>query len=149
MPRFVILYHETSPDYERPSHWDFMLEVGNTLRTWSLPHSPGAVASQEVVALANHRAEYLTFEGPLSENRGTVSQWDSGAYKVEKGEVEKGEVEKGEVEVGGIDEEAGSRLVVRLSGEKLRGRVKLEKFSGLVEKEVASPQRWRFTWSAD
>lgn len=140
MPRFVILYHETPPDYERPTHWDFMLEVeasegveantgANTavLRTWTLPEPPDSVAAQEAESLPDHRIEYLTLEGPLSHDRGSVTQWDSGTYEVEAGDIASAE---------------SSSLVVRLHGDKMNGRVELVR-------EDAIAQRWRFCWSAD
>ena len=32
MVRYVVLQHETPKDHLRPTHWDFMLESGGTLR---------------------------------------------------------------------------------------------------------------------
>ena len=42
MPRFVILLHECPLDFERPTHFDLMLEDGDTLRTWALESEPRA-----------------------------------------------------------------------------------------------------------
>src|SRR3954469_24553164 len=75
--RFVILEHD------HPFlHWDFMLEFENRLRTWRLatPPAPGAVAAE---ALADHRLEYLNYEGPVGGNRGHVRRWDRGTYTIE------------------------------------------------------------------
>jgi hypothetical protein len=100
MPRFVLLYHECPPDYERPSHWDLMLEAGGVLRTWALMQLPrdwhavqsrtalahpscSPVAANNTVradALGDHRLAYLDKEGPLSGNRGAVRRIDSGTY---------------------------------------------------------------------
>ena len=33
--------------------------------------------------LADHRIDYLDFEGSVSDNRGTVTRWDTGQYRVE------------------------------------------------------------------
>jgi hypothetical protein len=103
MPRFVLLYHDCPPDYERPSHWDFMLESGDVLRTWALEQLPQEWAAaraqtakahsscpllakgREVAALplGDHRLDYLTIEGPLSGNRGSVVRVAEGSFSVE------------------------------------------------------------------
>ena len=100
MPRFVLLYHDCPPHYERPSHWDLMLQAGEALRTWALPRLPHAwavfqqrtassypdcppVACADSVGaerLADHRLDYLDLEGPLSGDRGTVRRIDCGTY---------------------------------------------------------------------
>ena len=100
MPRFVLLYHACPPNYERPSHWDLMLEVGDALHTWALqelPHDWRAaqratmaidsscppVATGDAVdaqQLGHHRKSYLEYEGPLSGDRGQVHRIDSGNY---------------------------------------------------------------------
>ena len=77
MPRYVILEHASNG-----VHWDIMLEVGDTLRTWAVdvPIAPGwAIPAR---TLANHRVAYLDYEGPISRDRGTVKSWDSGTYRV-------------------------------------------------------------------
>lgn len=81
--RFVILAH----DFPQ-LHWDLMLEEAESLRTWRLlkePDSPNPITAE---ALPNHRKHYLTYEGPLSGNRGTVTQWDSGTYDVLQADAE-------------------------------------------------------------
>lgn len=95
--RFVILHHEFPDGHPRPSHWDFMLEWEprvegeNTLRTWALEQSPleafaelEAAAEIEIPAirLEDHRAHYLTYEGPISDDRGRVCRIASGTYRV-------------------------------------------------------------------
>jgi hypothetical protein len=103
MPSFVLHYHECPPNYERKSHWDFMLEVRGALRTWALSALPAgwraaqlrtqelcfgcapAATVDEVVAepLDDHRLEYLEYEGPVSGDRGRVLRIDSGIYATE------------------------------------------------------------------
>jgi hypothetical protein len=103
MPRFVLLFHECPPSYDRPSHWDLMLEAGEMLRTWALdrlphdwsaahsrtaasvPDCPAVVAENGVVAvqLRDHRRNFLEFDGPLSANRGTVKRVAAGTYSIE------------------------------------------------------------------
>jgi hypothetical protein len=100
MPRFVLLYHACPPNYERPSHWDLMLEAGDALHTWALQELPRdwraaqratmaidstcpPVANGDAVdaqQLGHHRKSYLDYEGPLSGNRGQVHRIDSGSY---------------------------------------------------------------------
>ncbi len=76
MPRFVILEHDFP---ER--HFDFMLEDGGVLLTWRLAQWPLPHSSREpATQLADHRLHYLDYEGPVSGNRGTVLQQDSGTY---------------------------------------------------------------------
>jgi hypothetical protein len=100
MPRFVLLYHDCPPSFGRTSHWDFMLESGDVLRTWALeclprdwqaaharttaanPNCPLLSAENTVAAtqLGDHRRDYLEKEGPLSGDRGTVMRVAAGTY---------------------------------------------------------------------
>lgn len=82
MPRYVILHHLTPPGHARPTHWDLMLESRGVLRTWALPHPPGSGQSMAAEALPDHRLNYLTYEGPVSADRGRVARWDQGQYTV-------------------------------------------------------------------
>jgi hypothetical protein len=101
MPRFVLLYHECPRGYDRASHWDFMLEVGESLRTWALFELPqdwqaaqsltaslfptcAAVSAVNLVGaepLGDHRRDYLEYEGPVSGQRGRVMRIDAGGYR--------------------------------------------------------------------
>ena len=79
MPRFVILTHD-----HPHLHWDLMLESLGTLRTWRLAEELTAKPPSKAIAaepLPDHRIAYLTYEGPVSGDRGTVSQWDAGTYE--------------------------------------------------------------------
>ncbi len=80
MPRFVILHHEMPPESTRSNHWDLMLEHGSHLETWELPVAPRVGTQLKIVPLANHRVEYLDYEGPLTNHRGTVTRHDWGRY---------------------------------------------------------------------
>jgi hypothetical protein len=80
MPRFVILRH----DSPRGEHFDFMLEAGDALKTWALPRPPEIGVEMDCEALADHRLAYLDCEGPISGQRGSVSQWDCGTYTLER-----------------------------------------------------------------
>ena len=77
MPRFVILEHTWNG-----VHWDIMLEAGEALRTWSADTPISGGWAVPVRAMADHRAAYLDYEGPVSGNRGEVKQWDSGTFHV-------------------------------------------------------------------
>jgi len=102
MPRFVILEHD------RPFlHWDFMLESGETLRTWRLLEAPSPHQSVKAEPLGDHRRAYLDYEGPVSGDRGTVQRWDAGTFE-------------------GTADSIGLVEIV-LSGQRCRGRVMLQR----------------------
>jgi hypothetical protein len=105
MPRYVILWHACPPDYARPSHYDFMLESGDALRTWALAERPRPGAEIAAERLPDHRKAYLDYEGAVSGGRGSVARWDVGTYTLQS--------------------EDGNRLVATLDGRRLRGVVKL------------------------
>ena len=112
MPRFVRLQHD------HPFlHWDFMLESGGALRTWRLTSPPQADLVITATPLGEHRLAYLDYEGPLSDNRGTVVRWDRGDYE--------------------MVEDSGSRVVVRLNGKRTRGTATLSK---------GATEEWRMTF---
>nr|WP_165245356.1 DNA polymerase ligase N-terminal domain-containing protein [Paludisphaera soli] len=73
--RFVLLEHRWEG-----VHWDFMLERGGVLKTWALDDLPGPGAEAPARALADHRAAYLDYEGPVSRGRGSVRRVDGGVY---------------------------------------------------------------------
>lgn len=83
--RFVVLFHEMPCDDDRASHFDWMFEMDGALRTWAVESIMGIktfdseTSSSEqfrwpAVKLANHRIDYLEYEGPISKNRGKVSR---------------------------------------------------------------------------
>ena len=73
--RYAILRHE---GIEQP-HFDLMFETaqGSKLATWRSDVWP-IENTVQVERLADHRAEYLTYEGPISGNRGQVRRVASG-----------------------------------------------------------------------
>ncbi len=97
MPRFVILRH----DAPRGLHYDFMLESGGVLKTWSLPQPPQPGVEIPCEALPDHRLAYLDYEGPVSGDRGSVTRWDCGTYTIER--------------------ESDEEWLVELEGEQVRG----------------------------
>lgn len=80
MSRFVILRHESPQGL----HFDLMLELGDVLKTWALPQSPQPGLELPCEALPDHRLAYLDYEGPISGQRGSVTQWDRGTYTLER-----------------------------------------------------------------
>lgn len=75
MPRFVILEH-----HHQGVHWDFMLEAGESLRTWRLAAAPVSDAAIAATPLPDHRRMYLDYEGEISGGRGHVTRWDWGEF---------------------------------------------------------------------
>jgi hypothetical protein len=78
---YVVLRHE---GIEKP-HFDLMFQTapGSALATWRSDKWPIEKAVT-VEKLADHRAAYLTFEGNISGNRGTVRRIEQGISAVEK-----------------------------------------------------------------
>ena len=72
--RFAILRHDWPV-----LHFDLLLEAGDACRTWRLFSEPVAwpVAVERI---ADHRLHYLSYEGPVSGDRGSVKRWDFGTY---------------------------------------------------------------------
>lgn len=79
--RFAILHHRL----DEGEHWDLMLEHGDVLLTWQLLREPINRASLPITArrIGDHRKAYLDYEGPLTDNRGTVRRVDSGIVEFE------------------------------------------------------------------
>lgn len=80
MNNFVIQHHALATS----EHWDLMLEQTHTLVTWQVPLSPEKWADHAVKCrkLPDHRKIYLTYEGPVSNNRGEVHIVFRGIYKL-------------------------------------------------------------------
>jgi hypothetical protein len=108
---FVILLHAGYGD----DHYDLLLQLpsGGALATWRLPGDPADLAagrSLPATKLPDHRAAYLTYEGPVSGRRGTVRRTD-----------------KGPCELIRADE---GRWEFRLAGETCRGLFELRRADG-------------------
>lgn len=85
--QFVLLHHEVPAGAARGSHWDLMIESVGGLMTWALPQEPTADADYSSTSgqgraqrLPDHRLAYLTFEGPLGGQRGSVVRCDAGTH---------------------------------------------------------------------
>lgn len=100
--KFVIHHHVTVPE-----HYDLMLEAEETLHTWQLTtkNLTSLLSGRriEAVKIHDHRKMYLEYEGPVSCDRGHVSLFDSGEYRLMK--------------------EKKHRTEYFFSGKKLTGRV--------------------------
>ena len=85
-----------------------MLEEEHDLATWALDVLPGDTpATIRATRLPAHRLAYLTYEGPVSGDRGHVQQGDAGDFEWVTREPH--------------------LLCVQLQGQLLRGRATLER----------------------
>jgi hypothetical protein len=132
MPRFVLLLHHCPADRPRATHFDLMFEAGDTLQTWALDRLPAACAAlgveRELVApsntvaaqrLADHRRDYLEYEGQVSGDRGTVRRLDGGQYRL--GELPltfilNGRVLSGEIEIAANSDDSAACLLTYRPG---------------------------------
>jgi hypothetical protein len=102
MPRFAILAH----DHPAP-HWDLFLEAGPVLRSWRLLAPLPAAGPVAAEPAADHRLNYLDYEGPVSGGRGTVARVDAGSFTWAADEAD--------------------RLAVRLAGDRFVGTLTIRR----------------------
>jgi hypothetical protein len=69
---FVLLRHTGHGD----EHYDLMVQIPSQERllTWRLTAPPQSVPAPAAIRIQDHRAIYLTYEGPISGNRGKVER---------------------------------------------------------------------------
>lgn len=126
-------------------HYDFRLEVGGVMRSWSIPKGPSLDSGVKRLALPteDHALEYRHFEGVIpkgSYGAGSVMIWDEGTYNPE---VEREDGSRAEV-VGREEAEEVVRkglrdgnLKFRLYGKKLKGSFALVRTSGFGGRKEA------------
>lgn len=117
MPKFVLLEHVGHPDDPGGRHFDLLLEDGAACRTWKLlavPQPGGdGVAARE---LPRHRLEWLERqEAEVSGNRGVARRIDAGTFEA--------------VALDADSLAEADRLVLKVDGERLAGRLRLEAVS--------------------
>ncbi len=80
---FVLLKHDLPEGSTIGSHWDLMIQDGDHLATWRLESDLFQTHEQSAERLDSHRLDYLTYEGPISGNRGSVRQVDQGEFRIQ------------------------------------------------------------------
>ncbi|MEU0947986.1 DNA polymerase ligase N-terminal domain-containing protein [Streptomyces canus] len=120
-PRFVVQIHDAST-----MHFDFRLQVGDVLKSWSIPKGPSDVPKDKRLAVPteDHPLEYEDFEGVIPEGEyggGTVIVWDRGTYEPLSHDRQGRPVDFAE------SLERG-HATFRLHGTKLRGQYALTRF---------------------
>ncbi len=80
--RFVVLLHRQ----REGSHFDLMIENGPTLAAWKMDTAPEHASAEGIpcTRIAEHRRRYLSYEGPISGDRGHVSRLDEGTCRVQQ-----------------------------------------------------------------
>jgi DNA ligase D-like protein (predicted 3'-phosphoesterase) len=113
-PRFVVQQHDA-----RTMHYDFRLEAGGVLKSWSVPKGPSQNPADKRLAVQteDHPLDYEDFEGVIPRGEygaGQVIVWDAGTYDNETTDQAGNEV--------GVDDAVGrGHVSFFLHGRKLRG----------------------------
>ncbi|MBI3841199.1 MAG: DNA ligase [Thaumarchaeota archaeon] len=125
-------------------HYDFRLEVGGVMPSWSIPKGPSLDSGVRRLAMptGDHSLDYRHFEGVIaagSYGAGPVMVWDEGTYNPEV-ELEAGvrrEVgTRKEAEDVAQDGLKSGLMKFRLYGKKLHGSFALVRTAGFGGKEA-------------
>jgi bifunctional non-homologous end joining protein LigD len=130
---FVVQKHKATS-----LHYDFRLEIGGVMPSWSIPKGPSLDPTVRRLAMptTNHAMEYRDFEGVLPSGEygaGAVMIWDEGTYNAEK-EITKGireeitDPKKGDAVM--EEELKEGNLKFHLFGKKLQGSFALVRTKG-------------------
>jgi bifunctional non-homologous end joining protein LigD len=123
-------------------HYDFRLEIGGVMPSWSIPKGPSLDSAVRRLAMptSDHDLDYRHFEGvlPPGYGAGPVMVWDEGTYNPEV-EISKGvraEVtDRKEAERVASESLKEGNLKFRLYGKKLEGSFALVRTAGFGGKE--------------
>jgi bifunctional non-homologous end joining protein LigD len=135
---FVVQKHKATS-----LHYDFRLEIGGVMQSWSIPRGPSLDSGVRRLALptGDHSMEYRHFEGVIPNGgygAGPVMIWDEGSYnpeiEVSKG-VRKEITDRKEAEKVARKSLRDGNLKFRLYGKKLRGSFALVRTAGFGGKE--------------
>ncbi len=136
---FVVQKHKASS-----LHYDFRLEIGGVMPSWSIPKGPSLDSSVKRLALptGDHELEYRHFEGVIPSGgygAGAVMIWDEGTYSPEI-EISRGvrreitnRAEADEVALKSLHD---GNLKFHLYGKKLHGSFALVRTAGFGGKEA-------------
>ncbi len=134
---FVVQKHKATS-----LHYDFRLEIGGVMPSWSVPKGPTLESGVRRLAMptGDHALEYRKFEGVIqagSYGAGAVMVWDEGTYDPEIEEskgVRRRITDRREAEEVASEGLRDGILKFTLHGEKLRGSFALVRTAGFQGK---------------
>ena len=135
---FVVQKHKATT-----LHYDFRLEIGGVMPSWSIPKGPSLDSTMKRLALPtpDHPIEYRHFEGIIPKGEygaGVVMIWDEGTYnpEVEVSKRARKEImNRKEAEAVARQSLQEGNIKFRLYGKKLQGSFALVRTRGLGGKE--------------